>query len=786
MGDKTVHILNRSLAVMAILFFLSLSLNSFSQRKENIDLDNYVLEEGLDSLLISIQELMSVDSSTYLLKKESIMLKILMTEYEDFYALTKNLFLLDYSLERKDDKVSKAILRYWMGYYMMTHNLYDNTIALWEDIEQDIPSFLLPELYLNNGRVQMLISNYESALLNFYKIEALTFTNDSLRWNSKVNIASVYSEQKEAIKEIDFWEETLKWLVDKDEVVWNIYAYKQLANANKNIELYDLSIIYLNKANELHESFDPGSPDLYHYYVDIALIFELKGDKSKSVAYLKAAGKEMHTSENHFSEAKIFLQIAQIYFDELKLHEADAYNLKAIGIAKENSYNRTLSKAYYLAYEINEELGYFEKALNSYALYADINQRFNEEEKEKLRDIYERQYQIERAEKQYKLIIASEELKDFELEQFRLEKEKNQAQINFLEEQQRKNDVEIQNKTLMASESENKLSLANKSSEIRDLETAQQIKQLQIDEQRSKDQANKQEIEKLVLENKNAELTLDKEIQKKNRVRRFSLFVVIIVILLIVFLRTKTRANRVLQDKNLEIAYQHREIEVKNNKLAAEKSKSDSLLLNILPEDTAEELKLNGKTLPKLYDSVSILFTDYVGFTSLTNKMDPFEVLDNLESMFSRFDEIVGENNMERIKTIGDSYMCAGGIPNINATHPIDTIRTGLAFLDATNEFNEEQHKLGKPEWNLRIGVNTGNVVAGVIGKVKFAYDIWGDSVNLASRAESHGVTNSLNITENTYLLIKDKFECEYRGEVDVKNIGKVKMYIVIKEKTLV
>jgi len=196
-------------------------------------------------------------------------------------------------------------------------------------------------------------------------------------------------------------------------------------------------------------------------------------------------------------------------------------------------------------------------------------------------------------------------------------------------------------------------------------------------------------------------------------------------------------------------------------------------------------LKANGKTLPKLYDSVSILFTDYVGFTSLTNKMDPFEVLNNLESMFTRFDEISGDNDMERIKTIGDSYMCAGGLPIINSTHAVDSVRTGLKFLEATEEFNDEQRKIGKPEWNLRIGVNTGNIVAGVIGKIKFAYDIWGDSVNLASRAESHGVVNRVNITENTYLLIKDKFECEYRGEVEVKNIGKVKMYIVNKEKQL-
>ena len=223
-----------------------------------------------------------------------------------------------------------------------------------------------------------------------------------------------------------------------------------------------------------------------------------------------------------------------------------------------------------------------------------------------------------------------------------------------------------------------------------------------------------------------------------------------------------------------------REIALSHNLLELEKSKSDKLLLNILPKETAEELKANGKALPKLYNSVSVLFTDFIGFTHLSENMDPELLLSNLEQLFTRFDEVSEQNEMERIKTIGDGYMAAGGISIQNENTAVNAIKTGLQYLDVMHEFNKTQKESGLKPWKLRIGINTGQVIAGVIGLNKFAFDIWGSTVNLASRAESHGVMNRINITENTYNLVKTKFDCEYRGEIDVKNIGKTKMYIVI------
>lgn len=770
-----------------IALFSSISLFLNATEINSNEKPEIKIEEGLDSLLIAVQEVMLTDTTLELLEKESLMLEKLMTDYEDFYSLTKNLFLLDYNLERKEDYVSRSILRYWMGYYMKSQKLMDNAMELWNGIEFYLPAFLIPDLYLNKGEVLSSVEEYANAIYYFKKVDELKNSSDSILWSSKVQLANVYKYQEKYQDEIDEWLNTITWLENQNRFDWNIFAFKSLADSYRNIGEYGLSITNLNRANDYHQSYNPNSPGLYQYYVDIALIFELQENKSKALSYLKTASKEMRKENNSISEAEISYRIASIYFGEGEYDKAKEYNDKASRISDNNNYEELLLRTYYLSYEINKKRGFYKEALDDYAKYSEINQRFVEDEKEIIKDTYQKQYQIERAEKQYKLIIASEELKDFELDQFRLEKEAKDARISLLEEQQVKIDL---NNELEKKEEKNRFILKEQKSqaekhvlEIEVLEGEKQLNKMQLDEQRAKELADQQEIENLTQENKNNELELELEIGKRNRVRWFSVFIIIIVVLLVVFLWTKVKANRELSDKNQEIAYQHREIEIKNKRLAKEKDKTDSLLLNILPQETAEELKSTGKALPKIYESVSILFTDFAGFTSLTEKMAPLEVLNNLELMFTRFDDIANENEMERIKTIGDGYMCAGGLPVVNETHALNAVRTGLEYIKATEVFNLEQKKLGLPEWNLRLGINTGKVVAGVIGKRKFAYDIWGDSVNLASRAESHGVLNKVNITENTFLQIKDVFECEYRGEIDVKNIGKVKMYIVIGEK---
>jgi adenylate cyclase len=230
-----------------------------------------------------------------------------------------------------------------------------------------------------------------------------------------------------------------------------------------------------------------------------------------------------------------------------------------------------------------------------------------------------------------------------------------------------------------------------------------------------------------------------------------------------------------------EIQQQKEEIEAQRDEIERQKNKSDELLLNILPAKTATELKDTGKATPQQYDLASVLFTDFRGFTGVAETLSPEEIIEELNLCFSMFDEIAEKNGLERIKTIGDSYMCAGGLPIANATNPQDIVKAGLEIQAFMENLKNERIAQKKPYFECRLGIHSGKVVAGVIGKKKFAYDIWGDTVNLASRLESSGEVGKVNISGATYELVKDQFDCEYRGKVNAKGKGEIDMYFVKK-----
>jgi adenylate cyclase len=281
------------------------------------------------------------------------------------------------------------------------------------------------------------------------------------------------------------------------------------------------------------------------------------------------------------------------------------------------------------------------------------------------------------------------------------------------------------------------------------------------------DQEQKRRMGRIDLENEIdkklaqvALLTKQRQIERQAKLGFAGGLISILVIFVILFLgyKSKVRTNKILDKQKDEI---------------------EGLLLNILPADVANELKVKGNATPKHYENASVLFTDFKGFTAIADKMSPSEVVSQLNTCFIAFDNIVEKYGLEKIKTIGDSYMCAGGVPRADAEHPYKIVKAGMEMQEWVAESNKKRIADGLDVWEVRIGVHTGPLVAGIVGKKKYAYDIWGSTVNIASRMESNGEPGRVNISAAAYELVKDKFQCSHRGKHYAKNVGEIDMYFV-------
>lgn len=257
--------------------------------------------------------------------------------------------------------------------------------------------------------------------------------------------------------------------------------------------------------------------------------------------------------------------------------------------------------------------------------------------------------------------------------------------------------------------------------------------------------------------------------ERQRSQRNFFILVAFLVLVMAAALFSRymssQRTNKLLEDKNKEIAH--------------EKQRAEALLLNILPVAVAEELKQKGKASTRFYSKATVLFTDFQNFSEISKNISPEELVNILDHCYKSFDQIIDKYRLEKIKTIGDAYMCAGGLPEPDPQHPKRVIEAALEIQDFLNTWNFQQQQSESPLFEARVGIHTGPVVAGVVGSKKFAYDIWGDTVNIASRMESNGATGKVNISGPTYQIIKDYFDCDHRGKIPTKNIGEVDMYFV-------
>ncbi len=228
-----------------------------------------------------------------------------------------------------------------------------------------------------------------------------------------------------------------------------------------------------------------------------------------------------------------------------------------------------------------------------------------------------------------------------------------------------------------------------------------------------------------------------------------------------------------------EVEIRTEEIVRQKNEIEREKEKSDDLLLNILPAEVMEELKQTGKTRARNYDLVTVLFADFKDFTQKAEDVSPEELVLAIDNYFETFDKIIGKYTIEKIKTVGDAYICAAGLPQISNNNPIIMMDAAFEMVHAIEQLKQNRQKAGKIYFDVRIGAHSGPLVAGVVGIKKFAFDIWGDTVNTAARMQQYGEPGKINVSGATYELIKHRFKCLHRGKIEVKHKGEVDMYLV-------
>lgn len=558
----------------------------------------------------------------------------------------------------------------------------------------------------------------------------------------------------------------------------------------QKMQSFKQALHYFEESLTLQQTLDPSQPPNPVILLNEAIIHQNLGDYPSAIQSTARAVKATEKTGNTAERALLYHILANIYFLEQDYYNARISNNQAQALAMENKDQQLLSDVYYLASRIDEALYDFEPSFEYYRKYLTIRDSITRSEARKQEELVQQRYIVERAEKEISQMLGSQEISDLELIQLRLESRTQQQQLEILrkndslqktiiENQQLERDNALQDLLL----TEERLATERKDREIEDLKQREEIQTLELQKKELTERQNQQEI---------ALLSKDKELGalalSKARSRNYFMLGIALLALTVLYavyrgLRFAKRANRKLARQNVEINRQKEEINQNLIIIDEERRKSDKLLLNILPEETAHELKEKGEARPRYYELVTILFTDFVGFTFVAERMTPQELIAELNHCFLAFDRIIENYGIEKIKTIGDSYMCAGGIPVANTSNPFDIVNAALEIRDFVTRTRQEKLATGKDYWEVRIGVNTGPVMAGVVGKNKFAYDIWGDAVNVASRMESSGKSGMVNISGATYQLVKDQFHCSYRGKIQAKNKGEVDMYFVEKIK---
>ncbi|MFN4080491.1 MAG: adenylate/guanylate cyclase domain-containing protein [Saprospiraceae bacterium] len=525
-------------------------------------------------------------------------------------------------------------------------------------------------------------------------------------------------------------------------------------------------------------------PDRSLLYANLGIALHNVGKSKEGIEYLIRAGRDLQAEDNIRELANLENLLATVYFSNRDVYNALEHNELAIRHAKATHQLDLLTTAYRIGADMYHDLYDFERAFAYYRAYLETTDSLRKADQIRIQKLNQQRELLNASEGQIKYLLSQQSIRDLAYEQVRLERERLElANENLLLETQRRESelLLLQKQKALDEARQRELILqtlkANQDARIaaQKLETEKntrliaELKQKEAIE-RAQNLAREQELELLTRDKAIADLERSKEAGFRRMAYTTGVLGIALLALLGINWFMANRASRRLKAQN-------RRIQQQNVQIDNERSKSEKLLRNILPEEIADELKTQGYAEPRFYESATVLFTDFVDFSRLSAQLSPREIIDELDECFLAFDEICEKHGLEKIKTIGDAYMCVAGLPKPLEDHPAAAVASAIQMLEWLEARQKNNPKAIFTQ--MRIGIHTGPVVAGVIGKNKFAYDIWGDAVNLAARLEEHGEPGQINISKSTWEAIKDRNPCTARGKIAVHNKGEIFMYFV-------
>ena len=553
--------------------------------------------------------------------------------------------------------------------------------------------------------------------------------------------------------------------------------YNNLAYQYHCLEDYKNALQYFDKAFLLCK--EHCTLDKITLYTNMGIAQFNNKAYSKAISHIKKGVNSARQAKDTMALSSLENLLAKIFYEQGKLYEALQFNNQALVDSKKSASYEVLKNAYLTEANIYERLYEYDKALSFYQKHLQLRDSLLLAERLRQEKLLQQQFTLERSEKEIKLLLINQKVQGLAFDQLALEKNNlelaafnKEKELQLLRSEQENNKERLRVEELQAVQAKQELSLTRqrllavqKDSEILNLKQKEDQQALELSQRKSEELAQNQQIELLNTEKSLQQAKLDQqETEKWYAQRVLAGLVAILLVLLVGYKKLKN---------------QKKKIESQKEAIEIEKVKSEELLLNILPKETAEELLINGFAQPKHYKKVTVLFADFENFTKLAEQLTPNQLIEELNACFIAFDDITSRHGLEKIKTIGDAYMCAGGIPvanDCNAQNAVDAAREMMDFIE-----KRHQEKLDKnqPFWRMRIGIHTGAVVAGVVGSKKFAYDIWGDTVNIASRMESNSIPGRINISQATFDELPDQYTCESRGKLAMKNKADAEMFFV-------